>query len=491
MKARPHDTQYWLTRIVFQRALAFIYFIGFLIIVQQYVPLLGANGVLPARLFISKVSFWQNPSIFFLNSSDRTLIFFGWIGLGLSLFALSGFSERFGSSCSACVWSLLWLIYLSFVNVGQTFYGFGWEFILLETGFLAIFFGSINQSPPRIVVWLIRWILFRVMFGAGLIKMRGDSCWLDLTCMMYHYETQPIPNPLSWYFHHLPVWYHKLEVIFTHLVELIVPFGYLIPCKRIIYTSGIVTVVFQVALIVSGNLSWLNYMTLILAIPCFDDTFFLNFMRIEIPKLNPISFAQKVTIGILLGVVLLLSVNPVRNMISPGQVMNASFNPLHLVNTYGAFGRITKKRMEVILEGTRDHEITSESLWHSYEFKCKPGDPNRRPCVVSPYHLRLDWQMWFAAMSPYQYHPWILNLISKLLQNDELALRLLDHNPFADKRPTFIRVSLYEYRFTSPKERKKSNSWWVREHKASYLPSLSLEQIAFKKFLNHQGWFHD
>ena len=357
-----HRNEFWITRIVFQRALAFIYATAFLVAIQQFVPLLGSNGLLPVSLFLKRITFWQVPSIFWFNPSDSFLVAAAWVGLILSLTALSGISERFSGWISSFVWGLLWLLYLSFVNVGQTFYGFGWESILLEAGFLAIFLGSRKMHPPKIMIWLIRWILFRIMLGAGLIKIRADECWRDLTCMMYHYETQPVPNPLSSFFHFLPAWFHKVEVLFTHFVELIVPWGYLLT-RRIVLVCGIFTIIFHIALILSGNLSWLNYLTITLALSCFDDQFLAKLFRLKIPESFQISVVRKAMIWTLFTVMLFLSVNPVINMISPKQIMNATFNPFHLVNAYGAFGGITRTRREIILEGTSDAELKPESEW--------------------------------------------------------------------------------------------------------------------------------
>src|SRR5207247_8187009 len=171
------------------------------------------------------------PSLFFLHYSDGLAATLACIGVVCAIFAIVGLSERFGTPMSMVIWGLMWLLYLSFVNVGQTWYSFGWETLLLETGFLAIFFGARNVSPPVVIIWMLRWELFRLMLGAGLIKLRGDPCWRDLTCLVYHYQSQPIPNPLSWYLHRLPVAIHKTGVLFNHLAELIAPFGVLLPSK--------------------------------------------------------------------------------------------------------------------------------------------------------------------------------------------------------------------------------------------------------------------
>lgn len=451
---------YRLTRFWFQRCLAFIYAIGFLIHIFQYRALVGEHGLLPIPNLVSRVSFWQAPSLFHVYGSDSFLLGLAVLGLLLSCFALSGFSERYGSYVSALVWALLWAIYLSYVSLGQVFYGFGWEALLLETGFLAIFLGSAEMEPPKVVIWLLRWVLFRLMFGAGLIKVRGDHSWLDLTAMVYHYQTQPIPNPISWYLHKFPLWYHKLEVLGTHFVELIVPWGYFFR-GRVAGVAGVSTILFQSMLIVSGNLSWLNYLSIVLAISC------------------------------LVILVVGLSVRPVENLLSSRQVMNGSFDALHLVNTYGAFGHITKERYEVVLQGTTDRTINEKTVWKDYDFKSKPGTVSRRPAWQSPYHRRLDWQIWFAAMSDYRFHPWLLNLIAKLLKNDPQTLGLIDKNPFADQPPHFIRAELYHYRFTTVEERKASGDWWVRRYVRSYLPPLSLDNPDFIRILRDQNWIEE
>ena len=197
---------YWLARFVFQRGMALIYLIAFLVALNQFRPLLGERGLQPVPEFVRQVPFREAPSLFYLAPKDAAFTAAAWIGILFSCVALSGFSERYTLWFSIAVWATLYALYLSFVNVGQIFYGFGWEAILLETGFFTIFLGSNNVPPQRITIWMIRWVLFRVMFGAGLIKLRGDPCWHDLTCLDYHYETQPMPNPLSWFLHGAPQW---------------------------------------------------------------------------------------------------------------------------------------------------------------------------------------------------------------------------------------------------------------------------------------------
>lgn len=466
------ETQYWLTRFWFQRSLGFVYFIGFLIALNQFRALCGERGLQPVGLFLKRVTFWESPSLFFLGSSDGVLWAAAAVGLLLSVAALTGLSDAFGVAVSVGVWSLLWLLYLSFVNVGQTFYSFGWESLLLETGFLAIFLGPSKAKVPVIMIWLLRWVLFRLMFGAGLIKLRGDSCWRDLTCMQYHYETQPMPNPLSWYFHQLPLWAHKGAVLFTHFVELVVPFLYFGP-RSVRHAAGFLTIAFQLTLILSGNLSWLNYITIVLCVACFDDSILPELgIRELFPEVPGSGFPLAVPY-VLAGLVGILSIRPVLNLISSSQMMNTSFDSLHLVNTYGAFGSITRTRYELVIQGTDDAVVGPSTVWREYLFKGKPSEPERRPPIVSPYHLRLDWQIWFAAMSPYYQHPWVLRMIEKFLEGEEQVLALLRRNPFPEKPPRQIRVELYEYRFSEP----GSADWWSRRRISAYLPPLTLEKI--------------
>jgi len=194
---------YELTRIVFQRAMALTYLIAFLAAFNQFKALLGEKGLLPVPQFLKYVNFKQAPSIFHLHYSDAFLIFIVLIGIALSLVALFGLSEQGPLWISMATWFILWVLYLSIVNVGQTFYSFGWETMLLEAGFLTIFLGASRYAVPIIIIFLLRWMLIRLEVGAGLIKLRGDPCWRDFTCMLYHHETQPMPSLFSWYFHHM------------------------------------------------------------------------------------------------------------------------------------------------------------------------------------------------------------------------------------------------------------------------------------------------
>jgi hypothetical protein len=243
---------------VFQRALGLVFLAAFLCALNQFRPLAGERGLTPAPEFIRAVPFRHAPSLFYLAPKDWAFAGAAWAGIVLSLLVVSGVALSYSSWLSASVWFAIWALYISFVNVGQVFYGFGWESILLEAGFFAMFLGADRVAPQPLTLWMLRWLEFRVMFGAGLIKLRGDPCWRDLTCLNYHYETQPMPNPLSWYLHNAPDWTHRAGVAFNHFAELIVPFGYFLP-QPVASVAGIVTILFQGMIMASGNLSWLIF----------------------------------------------------------------------------------------------------------------------------------------------------------------------------------------------------------------------------------------
>jgi hypothetical protein len=486
---------YWLTRFVFLRMLGLVYTVAFAIVVLQWQPLLGSHGLLPAARFLEEIgraygggadAFWRLPTLFWLDASDATFRACGLAGLGLSLAVLFGLAN-------APMLALLWLLYLSFAHVGQIFWGYGWDILLLETGFLAIFLAPPwrpgpfpRTSPPsRVVIVLLRWLTLRLMLGAGLIKLRGDPCWRDLTCLVFHYETQPNPNPLSWYFFQLPVWFHQLEVLGNHLVELVAPLFVFGP-RRARLCAGVAIIAFQSLLILSGNLSFLNWLTIAVAIGCLDD----GVLRPLVPaggraRLDAAvagareSRARRAVAWTLAAAVALLSIGPATNLVSPRQMMNASFDPFDLVNTYGAFGSVTRQRFEIVLEGTADDPTSPGAQWVEYEFRCKPGAPSRRPCWISPYHERLDWQMWFLAMPGAGTDTWFLELVAKLLAGDAAVRGLLAPGAFEAGPPRAIRARYYEYRFTRWGE--PGGDWWRRRLVAEYLPPITREGV--KRFI--------
>ena len=466
-----HADDSWLARLVLQRGLGFVYLIAFLVALEQFPALLGERGLLPVPRFLARARFREAPSLFHFRYSDRLLRGVAIAGIVLSLAVVLGLPDAWPAPFGIALWLALWALYLSIVNVGQTFYAFGWESLLVEAGFLAAFLGPAGSAVPALPIWLFRWLLFRLEFGAGLIKMRGDPCWRDLTCLYYHHETQPMPNPLSWYFHHLPKVLHRMEVRGSHFAQLVAPILLFFP-QPVASFAGLVMAITQSWLVLSGNFSWLNLTTIVLTASAFDDAALSRVLPVHRSATAAIAWHDVLVLAVA-ALLLALSWRPARNLFSRAQLMNASFDPLRLVNTYGAFGSVTRTRYEVAVEGTADDRRDTE--WREYEFRGKPTDPRRRPPQWAPYHLRLDWLMWFAALSPSHAYPWFFAFAGKLLQNDRPILRLLRSNPFPDQPPRAIRAILYRYRFTTPAERRETGAWWVRTRVREYLEPMTSE----------------
>ncbi|MFI9240716.1 lipase maturation factor family protein [Streptomyces cinnamoneus] len=465
---------YWLSRLVLQRGLAALYLVAFASAALQFRALIGERGMLPVPRFTALAPLRRTPSVFHFHYSDRFFAAWTWGGALLSAAVLAGGADAVPLWAAMAMWAALWVLYLSVVNVGQTWYSFGWESLLLEAGFLAVFLGNARTDPPVLVLWLLRWLVFRVEFGAGLIKMRGDSCWRDLTCLYYHHETQPMPGPLSWFFHRLPRPLHRVETAANHVAQLVVPFGLFAPQPFASVAAGLI-IVTQLWLVASGNFAWLNWVTIVLAFAAVDGTAMAELF--SLPPHAPLGGAPlwfEVLVLAATALVLTLSWWPVRNLLSSHQRMNMSFNAFHLVNTYGAFGSINRRRYEVVVEGTDEDELTHATVWKEYGFKGKPGDPRRVPRQFAPYHLRLDWLMWFAGISPGYAREWFGPFVERLLTGDPATLRLLRHNPFPAAPPTHVRARLYLYRFTTWRELRETGAWWHRTLEGEYLPPIRL-----------------
>ena len=377
--------------------------------------------------------------------------------------------------------------------VGGPWYGFGWEPQLAELSFHALFLVpllSLNPLPkmnvPAAVQWAIRWMLFRVMMGAGLIKFRsGDKKWKDLTTMNYFYETQPVPNPLTRYLHWMPKWWHKGEVLTNHFVELVAPWLLIVPGLPRSWRlfGGVTQIVFQLVLIMSGNLSFLNWLTIVPAIMTLDDAFLSRIfppayrqMAWESAVTNDSSFLLRAISLLFLGLIMKLSVPVVRNLCSKRQVMNSSFDPLRLVNTYGAFGTVNENRHELIVSAASSWD----GEWREYDFKVKPGDIHRPPRFISPYHYRLDWLMWIAAsMQGLDRCPWMYSFLRKLLQQDHNVLDLLERDPWKDasEKPIYIKVDLYLYRFHRKQPGETDAPYWDREFIKHIYPERGLASV--------------
>lgn len=480
-----------LTRLLVQRGMAAIYLVAFLTVLNQFKPLLGERGLLPVPEFLRRVSFREVPSLFHWRYSDGLLDVVAWSGIVLSVLALAGITEAGPIWVSVTAWLVLYALYLSIVNVGQTFFGFGWESMLLEAGFFTAFLGPAHVRPSVIPILILRWMLFRTEMGAGLIKLRHDHCWRDLTCMYYHYETQPLPNALSWYFHWMPKPVHRFSAGYSHFVQVVAPFFLFAP-QPLAFIAGLILISQQLILIISGNYAWLNWITVVLGFSALDDGI--------LHRLMPFAGHESIGADLLMGrplawemvlwvvgiATLAMSIQPALNLMSKDQMMNYSYNRFHLVGAYGAFGNVSKERYEVVIEGTADAVLTVATEWKEYEFKGKPGDVRRTPPQVAPYHLRLDWMVWFLpfgvavtshGIHVYGHKLWFFRFIRRLLTNDATILGLMRKNPFPEAPPAHVRAQFYQYSYTTAAERKTTGAWWTRRLLGTYLAAVDLETL--------------
>lgn len=466
---------YEFARQVLQRGTAALYLVAFLGGLAQFPALLGERGLLPVRRYLATPHGRRAPSIFRLHYSDRMLRAVCAVGAIVAASLVVGVPQLGPPWVPLVLFLVIWAFYLSIVTVGQTFYAFGWESLLLEAGFVVAFLGSNEIAPPLLVLIFLRWLVFRVEFGAGMIKMRGGREWRDLTALMYHHETQPMPNPLSRWAHLAPAWFHRLEVIGNHVAQLIVPFLLFTP-QPVAAVAASVIVLSQLWLVATGNFAWLNWITIVLAFSAIGDgavAALIPAWDVERPYAPTPLWFTILVVAVVAGLVV-LSFRPARNLVSRRQLMNASFNRFHLVNAYGAFGTVTQRRDEVIVEGTRDVD-PRDAEWVAYEFKGKPGDPRRAPGQFAPSHLRLDWLMWFLALGSAD-SGWFRTFLVRLLESDPATLRLLARDPFDGERPLWVRARVFRYRFATRGERREHGVIWMRDELGRLVGPLALPE---------------
>jgi hypothetical protein len=479
-------------RQVLQRGIAALFVVAFISTLNQFRPLLGERGLLPAPELLDWVRTSERaagllrPTLFrYVGYTDRRLVALCVAGIVIASTLVLGIPQLGPPWVPMACFLALWIGYMSVTSIGQTFYGFGWEMLLLEAGFLAAFLGSNAQPPATVVIVLFWWLVFRLEFGAGMIKIRGGREWRDLTALTYHHETQPMPGPLSRQAHLLPRWFHKGEVVGNHFAQLVAPWFLFAPLLGLWIPGPVPAIVGAVAativiatqlwLIVTGNFAWLNWITVVLA-----------FSAIGIPDpsadTRPASIPPWIIDGMPLAWLVVtcavgalfaaLSWAPLRNLFARRQLMNASFNRWQLANAYGAFGTVTRERIEIVVEGTTD-EDPDAATWHEYGFKGKPGDVRRIPRQYAPYHLRLDWLMWFLPLGR-SLDDWFTVFLVRLLQADAATLRLLAHDPFDGERPRWVRAVSYRYRFTTRTEFRASRARWVRDRRRRVLGPIAL-----------------
>lgn len=505
----PEPPSYLLTRWLFLRLLGLVYVIAFLSLWGQVAGLVGARGILPAGDFLQGAhrdygagACHLFPTLAWIDSSDAALKFL--CGAG----ALSGLLVILGIVTGPAL-ALAWIFYLSLVTVGQDFLSFQWDILLLEAGFLAIFLApwrlleppwrSVNSRVSPTVLWLGRWLLFRLMFLSGVVKLlSGDAAWRNLTALEYHYWTQPLPTPLAWYAAQLPAWFQQASVVGVFALELGVPFLIFTPRRPRQLGAGLIAG-FQLLIALTGNYCFFNLLTIFLCVLLLDDAFLRRWLPKRLAgyfaaedftgapmteaaaaqkRTSPIEASGKAVRAALAVLILIISGSEILATFSLGGAL-PSFarelvswqEPFELSNSYGLFAVMTTLRDEIVVEGSADGQT-----WLAYEFKYKPGNVARRPPWVAPYQPRLDWQMWFAALGIYQENPWFSSFMIRLLQGSPEVSALLANNPFAAEPPRYLRAELYSYRFTDFAERRATGDWWKRERRGLYFPPVSLRR---------------
>ena len=508
--------EYFLTRWLFLRLLGAIYLVAFVSLWTQIIGLIGHNGILPVDQYMSAAKqqcdvqgiglerFHILPTLCWLDSSDSFLQFQCGAGVFLAILLIFGIAP-------APALALLWLLYLSLITAGRDFLGFQWDNLLLEAGFLSIFLApwrllpklSREAPPSRIVIWLLRLLLFKLVFSSGCVKLAShDPNWRNLTALTFHYYTQPLPTWTAWYTNQAPLWFLKFSCATMFAIELGAPFLIFMP-RRIRFCGGAAIAFLQILILLTGNYTFFNWLTLALCLLLLDD-FVLHAI---LPARFTLKHAERKTrlpwqLGFNLGLaVIIVPVSLLQIVMIPGELwasiaatgeryvlfravesvvtgvaqriseIDEKLAPFRTINGYGLFAVMTTSRHEIVVQGSNDGVH-----WLDYEFKYKPGELNRRPAFVAPFQPRLDWQMWFAALCDYQQNPWFGNFCVRLLQGSPDVLALLQKNPFPGKPPVYIRAEVYDYHFTTFAERRATGTWWKREYLGQYLPVVSIHE---------------
>jgi hypothetical protein len=489
----PGADAYVLSTWLFLRLLGVVYLVAFVSLDRQILGLVGSRGILPVRELLARRGrrvlplFLGWPTLAWWASSDRALRAMTRGGAALSILLVAG-------AAPIPVLALLWFLHLSLVHACGEFLHYQWDVLLLEAGFLAILLAPLEilpsfppaAAPSPIGRALAVWLLFRLVFSSGVVKIRsGDPTWRNLTALRYHYETQPLPTPLAWYAHRLPAPVHRFCAAALFAIELGASFLLFAPAP-FRHAGALLIALLMVVIAATGNYGFFNLLTIALVVPVFDDAALGALVAplwpsFRLPAAPPPPFGWVIFTGIVGGLLALLSADPVARLFlgrsvrwpAPVARVLGRLDAFGLVHPYGLFAVMTTTRPEIIVEGSRDGVE-----WLPYEFKWKPGDVRRAPRFVAPHQPRLDWQMWFAALGTSASCPWFVDFVSRLLEGSPDVLALLARNPFPEGPPKYVRALVYEYRFTRFAERRRTGAWWSRELVARYLPPVSLAEAS-------------
>ncbi|KYQ94378.1 putative transmembrane protein [Tieghemostelium lacteum] len=537
-KEKKRKNSYYLSTWIFLKILTTVTFIAFFSSFIQVKGLIGDDGILPvSKVLREKVEQNEINKIWMFFTQDLGISVNNMLHLlcclGLTFSALSLFTTS-----HATFLGFMWFCYYCIVDVGQQFYSYQWDQLLLETLFLAIFLSPFNfkydSRPSTPIRYLYKWLLFRLMFGSGLVKL--TPIWSSLQAMYYHYETQCIPNIISWYAHQLPPSiYHQFEAMMVLVMEILVPFCYFATPRFLNISASILTILYQCAIILTGNYNFFNYLTIGLCVLLFDDQFYLVDLQAYLPRFIKQKFLDMETVknkhseeqqtesstsqglssinskNLLVPFVFILigtsSLYNCSKYFQKQQVpsiitrVHSTLSLYHLTGTYGLFSHVTTERYEIIIEGSMDGEN-----WKEYEFYYKPGNIYNPPPFIFPGHNpRLDWQMWFAALSKdSRTQSWLIHFMAKLLQGSAEVQSLIYHSPFdLESPPLYIRAQKYRYQFSkwTPNPQSISNQnvyqndktsqkepfqWWEREYIGIFVRPFTLQSQSYLNFLKDQ-----
>ncbi|MBZ5697805.1 MAG: lipase maturation factor family protein [Acidobacteriia bacterium] len=504
--ALPHrlfgpDTRlpgYLAARWLFLRALGLIFFSAFYSLAFQIRGLIGPRGILPARDYLTEVArilgvwrFWFAPSVFWWSASDRALLAVCIVGMLASLLLVLNLCPR--GMLVICL-----AAFLSFVSTAQDFASYQSDGMLLEAGFISLFFApagwrprwGILEPPSRASRFLLVWLLFRIYFESGIAKMLGhDPEWRNFTALDQYYQNGPLPTWIGWYAQHLPHGFHVATALLTLALELVLIFGVLLPRRSRILLFFIITP-WQLGIILTSNYAFLNYLVLVLGFLLLDDTF--------LARLLPRDLRAATSAGSSIGVssataaqasdwkgsfrlwvqgffltwvfyatsILLLSM--FMPQVSWPVLPVRALQPFRFANDFGLFAVMTRDRYEIEFQGSRDGQT-----WTAYPFRYKPQDLHAPPRIYAPYQPRFDWNLWFASLGGWRQYPFVLRVEQRLLTGEPDVLALFGGNPFPGEAPQQIRAVLWQYWFSDWKEKREQELWWRREWVGLYAPTLA------------------
>jgi len=497
-----------ISRWIFLRALGLIYFSAFYALVFQVRGLIGPRGILPAYEYLAAVArgvgplrFWYAPTLLWFSSSSHTLMALCWVGILASLLVVANVWPR--AMLAVCL-----VCFLSFVSAAGDFSSYQSDGMLLEAGFLSLFFVPGGFFPglgntkfaPRASLFLLLWEWFRIYFESGVVKLAsGDPQWRHLTAMDQYYQNGPLPTWIGWYVEHLPHWFQASTVVATLVMELVLVWMLFLPRRWRVVCFFIVTP-WQIVVILTANYAFLNYIVLALGFLLLDDQFLARFIparwRVDLPitrelgaeegsevsretlaetrpsgTLQQLRALRLAMIAVVLTWIFYATTVPMLQMfwrevpLPEGPV--TALEPFRIANRYGLFAVMTPHRYEIEFQGSNDGQT-----WVPYPFRYKPQAVNEPPRIYAPYQPRFDWNLWFASLGSWAQYPIVPRTEELLLINDPDVLALFAGNPFPDKPPRVVRAVLWQYWFTSMQEKRTQGIWWRRQLLGTYAPTL-------------------